>query len=134
MKTIKNMKNLYVIILLGIITGCSSKIDENQIIGKYEIDKFVIRDSLVKVKEYRLLLLNPDKTFELKNYDKKENSKGTWKAEKTMNDDGIIIAFSFLNRKIEGKLNGSGNIITFNYPNDLYLGKYSHLLYVKLNK
>lgn len=132
MKTIKNMKNLYVIILLGIITGCSSKIDENQIIGKYEIDKFVIRDSLVK--EYRLLLLNPDKTFELKNYDKKENSKGTWKAEKTMNDDGIIIAFSFLNRKIEGKLNGSGNIITFNYPNDLYLGKYSHLLYVKLNK
>ncbi|WKL47162.1 hypothetical protein Q1W71_19635 [Flavobacterium pectinovorum] len=129
------MKSLYKIIslsIMAIITSCSSKIDENQIIGKYEIDKVVVRDSLVKGEEYRLLVLNSDKTFELKNSDKKENPKGTWEARKSKNDDEIIIGFSFSNRKIEGLLDG--NIITFSYPNDLYLGKYSSLLYVKLNK
>ena len=131
----KYMKSLYKIIslsIVAIITSCSSKIDENQIIGKYEIDKVVIRDTLVKVEEYRLLLLNSDKTFELKNYDKKENFKGTWKAKKSKNDDEIVIEFNLSNRKIEGLLNGT--IITFSYPNDLYLGRYSNLLYVKLNK
>lgn len=129
------MKNLYNIIALSItaiIISCSSKIDESQIVGKYEIDKFVLRDSLIKVEEFRLLLLNSDKTFELNNYHNKLNSKGIWRAKKTRNNDEIIIEFSFSGRKIEGLLNG--NIISFVYPNDFYFGKYNNLLYVKLRK
>ncbi|MDN3672418.1 hypothetical protein QWY99_05025 [Flavobacterium branchiarum] len=129
------MKNLYNIIALSItaiIISCSSKIDESQIVGKYEIDKFVLRDSLIKVEEFRLLLLNSDKTFELNNYHNKLNSKGIWRVKKTRNNDEIIIEFSFSGRKIEGLLNG--NIISFVYPNDFYFGKYNNLLYVKLRK
>ena len=95
------------------------------------MDKVVPRDTLIKVEEYSLLLLNPDKSFELKNYNKKGNSKGTWKASKSKNDDEIIIEFSFSNRKVNGILL-KGTIIYFIYPNDLYFGKYYKLLYVKL--
>ena len=129
------MKNLYKFILLSILSlclSCSSKIDEKQIIGKYEIDKFVTRDTLVKAEEYRLLLINADKTFELKNNNKKANSVGTWKSNKSGNDNEIIIEFSFSDRKVKGLLNGT--IISFSYPDDLYRGKYSNLLYVKLKK
>ncbi|WP_202703792.1 hypothetical protein [Flavobacterium sp. UGB4466] len=129
------MKNLYKFILLSIFTlylSCSSKIEEKQIIGKYEIDKFVTRDTLVKAEEYQLLLINADKTFELKNDNTKTNSVGTWKSNKSENDNEIIIEFSFSDRKVKGLLNGT--IISFSYPDDLYKGRYSNLLYVKLRK
>jgi hypothetical protein len=129
------MRNLYKIILLTILTfylSCSSKIDEKQIIGKYEIDKSVIRDTLVKAEEYRLLFINADKTFELKNKNTKDIATGTWKSNKSENDNEIIIEFIFSDRKVKGLLNGT--IITFTYPDDLYQGRYSNLLYVKLRK
>jgi hypothetical protein len=128
------MKNLYKLILFSILSiylSCSSKIDEKQIIGKYEVDKFVTRDTLVKVEEYQLLIINADKTFELKN-NNKTNSVGTWKSNKSEIDNEIIIEFSFSDRKVKGLLNGT--IISFNYPNDLYRGRYDNILYIKLRE
>lgn len=108
-----------------------SKMEKSEIIGNYGIDKGVLRDANIKIEEYSTLSLNDDNTFQLRNYEKEIKINGSWAIVENKNEEEVVIEFNYLNKQISASLRGT--IITFEYPNDFYNGRYKHLLYVKLS-
>ncbi len=108
-----------------------SKMEKSEIIGNYGIDKGVLRDANIKIEEYSTLSLNDDNTFQLRNYEKEIKINGSWAIVENKNEEEVVIEFNYLNKQITASLRGT--IITFEYPNDFYNGRYKHLLYVKLS-
>lgn len=108
-----------------------SKMEKSEIIGNYGIDKGVLRDANIKIEEYSTLSLNDDNTFQLRNYEKEIKINGSWAIVENKNEEEVVIEFNYLNKQITASLRGT--IITFQYPNDFYNGRYKHLLYVKLS-
>lgn len=120
-------KFVYILSAILVVIGCS-KSDQSKVAGIYLIDKFSVRDSSIHVAEYRILELKRDQTFELRHVDKSGSVNGKWLILRGK-DDGATIQFEFPTKTIEAELKGT--IFYFDYPNDLYNGKYDRMLYVQ---
>jgi len=115
------------------------KVDKYEIIGTYEIDKYIEKDITVKENIYDLLILNDDFTFELKNNMSNQFNldKGRWEIVSSSystnfskrKEPKVKLKFYYHNRIIIALMKGT--IIYFNYPNDLYNGRFQSILYVK---
>lgn len=136
---IKNF-SLFLCALLLMITSCE-KVEKQEVLGNYAIDKAVIRDSVINEIVYDILELKDDMTFELRYCDNSQVKKtyGNWEIVNSKfrkNSSGykeplVKIRFHYKNRVINGELKGT--IIYFSYPDDLYSGKFENIIYVKYN-
>lgn len=124
--------------LFLLIISCRH-VEKQEILGSYKIDKAVIRDSTNNKKVYEILNLKDDMSFELKSYidSSVDKAYGNWQVLNSKfrkNSYGkeeplVKIIFTYQDQEIEGFLKGT--IIYFYYPNDLYDGKFSSVLYVR---
>ena len=126
------MKRLFLIPLTLIVLIRCSNMEQEDIIGNYKIGKFVIRDTLVNGEDFSVLSLKDDSSFELKNYHNSNKVIGKWERLSSLGTGDIQVQFSFQDKKITGVLKGT--IFHFDFPNDLYNGKYESILYVRLTK
>lgn len=116
------------LVSFGLIT-CSKR-KEDEVIGLYKIDKYVLRDPNYMKSDNETLLLNSDNSFELKKNIKNGDSlilSGIWSMK-----GADKVEFNFLDKEIMGQLRGT--ILEFDYPNDIHLGKYERLVYVKTRR
>lgn len=130
---IKLIYNRYVLLFLALVLNSCTKVEKSNIVGLYEIDKYVERENNANIKDFRILDLKEDNTFELRlsKEDLTSNITGNWKIVKS-NKVEATVQFNFLNKEIKGFYRT--DIFYFEYPNDFHGSKYNHLLYVKLNK
>ncbi|TCC87247.1 hypothetical protein EZ428_21310 [Pedobacter frigiditerrae] len=122
------MSKLIITILFFTLISCSTNLKEYEIVGKYEVDKFSYRDKSVLVDDYSTLSLNPDSTFEFQMYNKPKGLTGRWKIVQSKKE--TLIEFTCANKKMNGRLKGT--IISFDYPNDPFNGRYNSILFVRL--
>lgn len=123
-------KFVYLLSTILVLVGCK-KFDQSKVVGVYGVDKFSVRDSSIHVTEYSILELKENQTFELRHTNETGSEGGKWLISNSSGDEAII-QFEFPTKTIEGKLKGT--IFYFEYPNDLYSGRYDNMLYVQLNQ
>jgi len=130
---IKLFYNRCVLFFLALVMNSCTKVEESNIVGVYEMDKYVERDSITKVEDYRILDIKTNNTFELRLSKEDLTSKiiGNWKIVKSDKEEASV-QFNYLNKEIKSVFRT--DIFYFEYPNDFHGSKYNHLLYVKLNK
>lgn len=124
------MFKLLLFLLSTFAVASCGKMLESQIAGRYGSDKFALRDTSLKIEAYPLLLLNPDKSFELKRHNSPDKMVGSWKIIGLANEDEATLEFSFSDKTISASVRKT--IIYFTYPNDFYNGKFESLIYVRL--
>lgn len=110
--------------------ACTKNKDKD-IIGVYKMDKYVLLNKSIDIKDYQYLELNPDYTFNLyySKTDTISQIQGRWKLLRKLKDDGLLLHFEYGKKVIEGNL--KGNVFYFINPNDFHKGKYQSVLYVK---
>ncbi|SHJ22610.1 hypothetical protein [Flavobacterium terrae] len=139
----QSKRSIYFFIFLfqTIVIGCSKCKDNEQMIGQYGIEKkgVEIKDSTKGREAISFLKLHRNYTFSLIDSYKKSGVSGKWKiisCETVENNLGKRVPQSVLEFEIDNKKNKAtyrDGRITFEYPEDLYGGRYKSLWYVKLN-
>ena len=131
-KIIKSKNFVIALTASFFLTISCGKLEKEVIVGSYEIDKCILRDTLIKAQDYRVISIKSDNSFQLK-YLEGENSViiGKWEILKSDKNEAFI-RFNYSDKHIDGVLKGT--ILNFDYPNDFHSGKYENILYVKLKK
>lgn len=130
----------YIILSLLTLISCSEA-EELDILGTYEMDKYVLRAGITSQDNMtEELILFPDHTFGLTHFQGLMTVTGKWEVA----DISIVknnfnelekeakILFHFGDKHITGKLRGT--IFRFESPNDFRPDIYKHRIFVKSNK
>jgi hypothetical protein len=96
----KYLKTILILPVFFCLTSCMMNQYEKQVVGKYELYKYDLEKPLKNVDDFSQLMLNGDKTFELK-YGSKKIS-GNWSADD--NGDFTLIEFEYQNKITEARV------------------------------
>lgn len=129
---------LFIISVPLLILSCK-KVSQKDIIGIYEIDKFINKGISSEEHVFEFIILKDDYTFELR--DSINNSfnsaKGRWEIINSSyqtnfagkEEPRVSLKIFYHNRIVTPSLEGT--ILYFDYPDDLYNGRFEKVLYVK---
>lgn len=126
------MKLVYFILICSII-GCND-FDANNILGRYQIDKYIFNSSNSKFADYNyqsIINLKTDSIFEFTINDSVVFS-GNWSIKEKYSDQQMDLEFLNNDKRIIGELRGT--IIYFSNTKKFFPEEYSRVLFVKLNK
>jgi hypothetical protein len=132
---------LFTISLVFLFNACKCG-DKEDILGRYssEIKGMEIKDTTKGMEAFRYFEIKSDNTFQIFNDENDVKIFGNWNIINCQNvknnlDETVsesTIEFNYNNIKITGVYRQ--NRLTFDYPNDFYLGRYKSTWYIKQRK
>lgn len=137
----KSIIILFLFFILLFFNECKPP-NTKDFLGKYNIELkgIEVKDTTKGTVAFQYFLIQPDNSFKIFDDESDVKMSGTWKLvnyQTTKNNLGknvieFIIEFTSNNHKTKGTYRE--NRLTFNYPNDIYKGRYKSVWYIKLRE